>query len=209
MLGGEMRDTLLRHGPVLVLSIVVGLLAWRQAALEGRLAAVETVRALPTPARVVVQSEPAPVAAVAGPERRGGGGGGGGGRAIDLDDPELRDQLETLVEQTQTARFAERREEQLARFAEEVEDEVARFGEEHGLSSETTDAVLELLEDMNTTRSTLFAEVREGRLTFFEMRSEMRAAHEETEAGLEDLLGAEDFAALSERIPFGPGPGPR
>ena len=205
-----MRDVVLRHGLSVVLLVAVGGLTWQVAALEGRLAALESVRSRPVTAPVVMAPSAPSGEGVARAERvlPRGGPPREASAALDLEDPEVRGQLADLVEETQHERMEQRRAEHIARFEAEVSEEVARFGEDHGLPAETTDEVLRLLGGMNDTRHALFADVRDGRITHLELRREMRAAHDDTEGALADLLGAELFADLEERVPFGPGGGP-
>lgn len=113
-----------------------------------------------------------------------------------LQDPEFREELASVVKAEGQRHLAERQE----TLRTSLTDEIEAFGAAQGLSPSTIGRLLGELER----RSDVFLSVRQdlaaGDLSRVEALRELQELQAESDDRLHDLLGEEGFAQLSERI---------
>ncbi len=120
--------------------------------------------------------------------------------AIDFDDPAVREELETLMEQANRKRRQERHKASSEAWLDSMNDEVSTFADERGLSDDTTEELRLLLTERHTTWRTVHDDARSGSVSWIDARKEMSEAREDSESKLRELLGDDDFAVLDEKI---------
>ncbi len=203
-----MTETMKRWVPWLLVVASCGYLVLRTAALEGRVAALEGARRVPA------------VASGGGAAHRGSRRGRPleapppqrsvdpqvPAQQMDFDEPAVRERVEAIVAESQDRVWRQRRDSWREEWSKAVAEELEHFAGDHDLAPETTRQVQVIFDELAQQREILFAEGDEGALSFHEIRREMRGAHELAEQELEDLLGAEYFVELMDRVPMGPGP---
>lgn len=202
---------------VLGLVVVGGLSAanlWMTTGLEGRIAALEAERGeLPRVAeneerperrrsqraieRTTSTGERRPAVAVADLPLD----------AESIDDPETREKLEEIIEETSNRNRQERRRERTNRMLESMTSEIADFAEEEGLDSRTEEEVLKAATEMFEQMGQIREDIRNGDLAWGDAREEFQSIREETETKLTSLIGEDGVESLRERMGGGRGPG--
>lgn len=111
-----------------------------------------------------------------------------------LESPEAKAALKAALEEARTQAREERRERRAAAEAAWLD----RFAEEVELSEAQHEAVRALLDAERETRRTMWAAVRNGDKSRGEVRQERRAAREQTDARLAEILDARQLEAFNE-----------
>lgn len=120
--------------------------------------------------------------------------------ALNLEDPKVREQVASLLEEVEEQRREERDQERTARFKESMEQELADFSEEIGLEEGVRAKVQSELDRRSAAWNTVRQDVRSGNMSHIDARREMEALREDSNAALTELLGEEDFQSLDERL---------
>lgn len=129
------------------------------------------------------------------------------GGSLDLEDPDVREQVESLVVETQERQWEERRARMLEHRTQTMEDELSALAEDYDLSDEQVQQVRASLEGFFSQVDEIRELVRSGELDPGSMREEVMSAREQTQAAITESVGEEASAALWDQMPRGPGMG--
>jgi hypothetical protein len=103
------------------------------------------------------------------------------------------------VDEREERRMA-RQEERRVKFREAMTTEIDAFADEQGIDPVTSDEVLEELLLLREAGALIREDMREGRLTNFEGRTELHAMREDSDARVQEILGTELAEALMARL---------
>lgn len=120
--------------------------------------------------------------------------------ALNLQDPQVREQVASLLEEVEEQRRTERDQERSARFKESMHQELSEFSEEVGLADGVRTQVQTELDRRSEAWNAVREDVRSGNMSWIDARREMEALREDSDATLTELLGEEDFQSLDERL---------
>ena len=111
--------------------------------------------------------------------------------AESIDDPETREKLEAIIEETSNRNREERRRERSNRWMESMDQEIADFASDQGLDRETEDEMVKITTEMFEQMRQIRDDIRNGDLSWGDAREEFEAAREDSETKMVALIGEE------------------
>jgi hypothetical protein len=122
------------------------------------------------------------------------------GEPIDLDAPEVREQIAEVVAAEQQRREEEAENRRSERFLESMSTRVDDFVAAEGLSDDVRSQVMGELRYRHEAFMATRQDVQEGALSWMEARGEFQQLRETSDAKLEELLGADLATRLDEAL---------
>jgi hypothetical protein len=134
---------------------------------------------------------------------------------IELDDPDatqspvLRQAIADVVDEREATQRVERDERRREMFAQMRTERVQSLTEAASLDGDQREAVAALWETEGEQMMALFSKARSGEIPFSEVRQQIEALRQATDASASEVLDEEQMAAYEQERPRGPGGGGR